>query len=57
MLYKKCFTLTSKWVKHHNVNIATMNFIKEKLENSLAHIGTGDNFLNRTTVIQILINN
>ena len=48
----------SKCIKDLNRNPDTMNLIEGEVGNSPEHIGTWDNFLNRTTIAQILkINN
>jgi hypothetical protein len=45
-LYTK---LKSKWIKDLIIKSDTLNLIEEKVENNIfRHIGTGDNFLNRT---------
>jgi hypothetical protein len=49
-----CTKLKSKWIKHLNIKLDTLNFIEEKVENALEHIGTGDKFLNRTLMTQAL---
>jgi hypothetical protein len=46
--------LKSKWIKDLNIKLDRLNLIEEKVGNSLDHIGTGDNFLNRTTISQTL---
>ena len=47
--YLSPFTkLKSKWIKDCNIKPGTLNLIEEKMGNNLEHIGTGDNFLNRT---------
>jgi hypothetical protein len=53
-----CTKFNPKWIKDLNIKPDTLNLIEEKLENSLKCIGTGDNFLNRTPMAQVLrINN
>ena len=37
--------LKSKWIKDQNIKWDTLNFIEEKVENTLELIGTGDSFL------------
>ena len=49
-----CTKLKFKWIKDLNIKPATLNLIKEKLENTLEHIGTGEYFLNITSATQIL---
>jgi hypothetical protein len=43
-----------KWIKDLNIKPDTLNIIEKKVENSLECIGTGENFLNRTSVAQVL---
>jgi hypothetical protein len=40
--------------KNLNIKLDTLNLIEEKVGNSLEHIGTGDNFLNRIPMAQAL---
>ena len=42
------------WTKYLNIKLDTLNLIEERLGNGLEHIGTGDNFLNRTPIAQAL---
>jgi hypothetical protein len=44
----------SNLIKDLNIKLDTLNLIEEKVGNSLEHIGTGENFLNRTPVAQAL---
>jgi hypothetical protein len=46
--------LKYKWFKGFNIKSYTLNLIEEKVENSLNHIGTENNFLNRTSMAQAL---
>ena len=46
--------LKFKWIKDLNIKPETLTLIEEKLGNSLEHIGTGNNFLNRTPMAQAL---
>ena len=46
--------LKSKWIKDLTIKPTTLNFIEEKVGNSIEHIGTRDNFLNITPVAQTL---
>jgi hypothetical protein len=39
---------------NNNNKLDVLNLIEEKVRNSLEHTGTGDNFLNRTSVAQAL---
>ena len=52
-----CTELKSKWIKDLNAKPDTLNLIEEKVRNTLEHIGTGDNFLNRTPGLTSKINN
>jgi hypothetical protein len=47
-----CTKLKSKWIKDFNIKPDALNLIEEEVGNSLEHIGTGDNFLNRKPVTQ-----
>ena len=49
-----CTKLKSKWFKNLNRKRDTLNLIEERLENTLEHISTGDNFLNRTPKSQAI---
>ena len=44
----------SNWFKDINIKPYSLNLTEEKVENSLEHIGTRDNFLNRTPMAQAL---
>ena len=46
--------LKSKWIKDLNIKPDTINLIEEKVANNHEHIGTGDNFLNRTPMTCVL---
>jgi hypothetical protein len=52
--------LKSKWVKDlhikpdKHIKLDELNLMEEKVGNSLELIGTGGNFLNRTTMAQVL---
>jgi hypothetical protein len=46
--------LKSKWIKDLNINADTQNLIEDKVGNSLQCIGTGEHFLNRTSMTQSL---
>ena len=46
--------LKTKWVKDGKKHPDTLNYIEERVGNTLEYIGTGDNFLNRTTMTQVL---
>jgi hypothetical protein len=49
-----CTKLKSKWIKGLNIRPYTLNLIKEKVGNSLEHTGTGNDFPNRTPIVQAL---
>lgn len=43
-----CTKMNSKWwIKGLKIKLCTLSLRKEKVQNSLEHIGVGDNFLNR----------
>jgi hypothetical protein len=48
--------ITKAYTTHQtsHIKLNTLNWIEKKLGNSLEHIGTGDNFLNRTPITQAL---
>ena len=46
--------LKSKQIKELNIKPYTLNLIELKVRKSLELIGTGDNFLNRTPMAQVL---
>jgi hypothetical protein len=46
--------LNSKWTKNLEIKQHTWNLMKEKARKSLEHIGTGEIFLNSTTMAQDL---
>ena len=46
--------LMTKWIKDIDINPVSLNNTKEKIWNSLKHMGTGDNFLNITQRAQTL---
>ena len=48
-----CTKLKSKWIKDFNIKPDILNLLEEKVGKSLEVIGTGENFLNRTTIAQI----
>ena len=47
-----CTKLKSKSIKDLNIKPTALNPIEEKVGSSLEHIGTGDQFLNITLVVQ-----
>jgi len=49
-----CTKLKSKWIKDLHINPDTLKLIEEKVGKSLEHIGTGENFLNRTPMAYAL---
>jgi hypothetical protein len=49
-----CTKLKSKWIKDLIIKPDTLNLIEEKVGNSLKGIGTGENFLTRTPMVQDL---
>jgi hypothetical protein len=54
-LYLSPFTkLKPKWFKNLNRKPDTLNLVEKKVGNSLELISTGDNFLNRTSMVQAL---
>jgi hypothetical protein len=54
-LYLSAYTkLKCKWIKDLNINLDTLNLIKEKVGNSLEYIVTGENFLKRIPMAQVL---
>ena len=49
-----CTILKFKWIKDLNIKPDTFDLLEEKVVSSLEHTGTGDNILNRTSIIQVL---
>ena len=49
-----CTKLKFKWVKDLHIKPDTLKLIEEKVGKSLEHMGTGENFLNRTPMAQAL---
>jgi hypothetical protein len=47
-----CTKFKSQWIKDFNIKPDTLNLLEEKVGNAFECIGTGDNFLNRTSVSQ-----
>jgi hypothetical protein len=43
-----CTKLKSKWIKDLHIKPDMLNLIEDKMEKSLGHMGTGENFLKRT---------
>jgi len=50
-----CTKFKSKWIKNLHIKPDTFNLIEEKVEKRLKHMGTGENFLNRTPIAYALI--
>jgi hypothetical protein len=50
--------LKSKWIKDLNIHPDTLNMAEENIGNSPEHIGTGESFLHRTSIMlaQQLVN-
>jgi hypothetical protein len=42
--------LKSEWIKDLHIKPETLKLIEEKVEKSLEHMGTGEKFLNRTSI-------
>ena len=53
-LSSSCTKLKSKWIKDLHIKADTLNIIEKKVGKSLEHIGTGENFLNRTPMAYVL---
>ena len=49
-----CTNLKSKWIEDLNIKPDTLNLIEKKMGKSFELIGTGRNFLNRTTMAHTL---
>ena len=49
-----CTKLKSKWIKDLNIKPDTLNLIEKKVGNTLECINSGDNFLNKTPMAQVL---
>jgi hypothetical protein len=49
-----CTKLKSKDIKDFHIKPDTLNLIEEKVGKNLEHIGTEENFLNRTSMVQSL---
>jgi hypothetical protein len=45
-----CTKVKSKWIKKLHIKPETLKLIKEKVGKSLKEMGTGEKFLNRTTM-------
>jgi hypothetical protein len=46
-----CMKLKSKWTKDFHIKPETLKLIEKKVRKSLEHMGTGEIFLNRTSMI------
>jgi hypothetical protein len=49
-----CTNLKSKWIKDIHIKTDTLKLIENKVGKSLANMGTGDNFLNRSPIAYVL---
>jgi hypothetical protein len=49
-----CTKLKSKWIKDLHIKPDTLKLIEKQVGKSLEHMGTGENFLNRTPVVYTL---
>jgi hypothetical protein len=49
-----CTKLKSKWIKDLHIKPDTRKLIEEKVGKSLKHMGTGENFPNRTPMVYAL---
>jgi hypothetical protein len=49
-----CIMLKFKWIKDLHIKPDTLNLKEEKVGESLKHIGTGEKFLNITTMAYVL---
>ena len=49
-----CTKLKSKWIKNTHIKPDILNLMDERVGKSFKHIGTRENFLNRTPVAQAL---
>jgi hypothetical protein len=47
-----CTNINSKWMKDVNVRPETLKLVQERAGNTLEAIGTGNDFLYRTQVVQ-----
>jgi hypothetical protein len=45
-----CTKLKAMCINDHNIKPDTLNLKEDKVGNIFKHIGTGDNFLNRTQI-------
>jgi hypothetical protein len=49
-----CTKLKSKWIKDLRIKLDTLKLIEKKEGKSLEHMGTGENFLNKTPIAYVL---
>jgi hypothetical protein len=49
-LLSPCTVFKFKWVKELHIKPDTLNLIKEKVGETLEHMGTGEKFLNRAPI-------
>jgi hypothetical protein len=49
-----CTKLKSKWIKDLHIKPETWKLVEEKVWKNLEHMGTGENFLNRTPIAYAL---
>ena len=49
-----CTKLKCKWIKDLHIKPDTLELLDEKVGKTLEHIGTGENFLNKTPMAQAL---
>jgi len=49
-----CIKLKPKWIKDLHIKPDTLTLIEEKVGKNLEHMGTGENFLNRTPMASAL---
>ena len=49
-----CIKLNSKWIKDLHIKPDMLNLTEEKMGKSFKYISTGENFMNRTSMAQVL---
>jgi hypothetical protein len=52
--HSPCTTINSKQIKDLNIRPETLNLGQERIQNTLEHVGIGNNFLNSTQIAQQL---
>ena len=52
--FSPCTKLKSKWIKDLHIKPDALELIEKKVGKSLEHMGTGENFLNRTPIAYAL---